>query len=178
MAGWRTTYGTLATGNEPLSYFDQSFNDVGLLTVVPCTAVTTSNVIALTPQGYTAAQSAYNNYQLYSFVADTTTSGDVTANVNSIGALNVYFSDGATQVARQAAYSRGILSHRLQFRIEPCWGLSRLITPVPGVVNTTAPTTQSFTSGTSQTYTTPAGVKWIKVRMVGGGGGGGGSGTG
>lgn len=34
---------------------------------------------------------------------------------------------------------------------------------------------QTFTSGSS-TYTTPAGVKWIKVRMVGGGGSGGGGG--
>ncbi len=40
----------------------------------------------------------------------------------------------------------------------------------------TAPTTQTFTSGTAATYTRPAGVKWIKVRMIGGGGGGGGSG--
>ena len=38
------------------------------------------------------------------------------------------------------------------------------------------PTVQKFTSG-SGTYTTPAGVVYIKVRMVGGGGGGGGSGT-
>lgn len=39
-----------------------------------------------------------------------------------------------------------------------------------------APTVQKFTSG-SGTYTTPAGVKYIRVRMVGGGGGGGGGGS-
>jgi hypothetical protein len=38
------------------------------------------------------------------------------------------------------------------------------------------PTTQTFLSG-SGTYTLPAGVSFIEVRMVGGGGGGGGSGT-
>jgi hypothetical protein len=38
------------------------------------------------------------------------------------------------------------------------------------------PTIQKFTSG-SGTYTTPTGVRWIRVRMVGGGGGGGGSGN-
>jgi len=38
----------------------------------------------------------------------------------------------------------------------------------------TAPTVQRFTSG-SGTYTTPAGVKYITVEMIGGGGGGGGS---
>lgn len=37
------------------------------------------------------------------------------------------------------------------------------------------PTQQRFTSGTAQTYTTPANVTYIRVRMVGGGGGGGGS---
>lgn len=40
-----------------------------------------------------------------------------------------------------------------------------------------APTVQRFTSG-SGTYTTPAGVKYIKVRMAGGGAGGSGGGSG
>lgn len=39
------------------------------------------------------------------------------------------------------------------------------------------PTVQKFTSGTSATYTTPAGVSYIEVEMVGGGGGGSGGGT-
>lgn len=43
----------------------------------------------------------------------------------------------------------------------------------------TAPTIQTFlTAGSSGTYTPPAGVKWIRVRMVGGGAGGGAVGTG
>lgn len=42
--------------------------------------------------------------------------------------------------------------------------------------NFTQPTVTKFLSG-SGTYTTPSGVKWIRVRMVGGGGGGAGSGT-
>lgn len=37
------------------------------------------------------------------------------------------------------------------------------------------PTIQTFTSGTSQTYTTPANVKYLRVTIVGAGGGGGGS---
>ena len=41
----------------------------------------------------------------------------------------------------------------------------------------TAPTQQTFLSG-SGTYTTPAGVKWIKVTLLGGGSGGVGSGAG
>ncbi len=39
------------------------------------------------------------------------------------------------------------------------------------------PTVQTKTSGTSATYTTPYGTKYIRVRMVGAGGGGAGSGT-
>ncbi len=42
---------------------------------------------------------------------------------------------------------------------------------------TLTPTIQTFTSGTAQTYTTPANVAYLRVRMVGAGGGGGGSGT-
>ncbi len=41
----------------------------------------------------------------------------------------------------------------------------------------TAPTIQRFTSGNSQTYTTPANVLYLLIRMSGGGGGGGSSGT-
>lgn len=44
-------------------------------------------------------------------------------------------------------------------------------------VTATAPTVQNFMSG-SGTYTTPAGVKWLRVFVVGGGGGAAGVGTG
>lgn len=40
------------------------------------------------------------------------------------------------------------------------------------------PTYAVLTSGTGVTYTTPAGAKQLRIRMVGGGGGGGGSGSG
>lgn len=46
-----------------------------------------------------------------------------------------------------------------------------LLNPTP--IPTGASTVQVFTSG-SGTYTTPTGVKWIEVQLVGGGGGGGG----
>lgn len=51
-----------------------------------------------------------------------------------------------------------------------------LTKPTSAMVNFTAPTVQKFTSG-SGTYTTPAGVKYIRVRLVGGAGGPGGSGV-
>lgn len=49
---------------------------------------------------------------------------------------------------------------------------------MPKIINVhyPSPTIQKFLSG-SGTYTTPSGVRYIKVRMVGGGGGGAGSGT-
>jgi hypothetical protein len=40
-----------------------------------------------------------------------------------------------------------------------------------------SPTQTILTTATSGTYTVPANVKWLRVRMVGGGGGGGGGGT-
>jgi hypothetical protein len=40
------------------------------------------------------------------------------------------------------------------------------------------PTRQVLTSGSGATYTTPAGVRQLRIRMVGGGGGGGGGGSG
>lgn len=40
-----------------------------------------------------------------------------------------------------------------------------------------APTRQILTSGSSATYTTPAGVAWVRIQMVGGGGGGAGGGA-
>lgn len=46
-----------------------------------------------------------------------------------------------------------------------------------GVITIKPPTRQVFTGGTG-TYTTPAGVAWLRVRMVGGGGGGSANGAG
>lgn len=58
----------------------------------------------------------------------------------------------------------------------PTWHLQTVSVPAINQ-SATGPTTQNLTSGTSATYTTPAGVKWIKIRAVGGGGGGGGTGS-
>ncbi len=47
---------------------------------------------------------------------------------------------------------------------------------VPAWYSIPTPTQQKLVATSTSTYTTPAGVQWIRVRMVGGGGGGGGSG--
>jgi hypothetical protein len=49
-------------------------------------------------------------------------------------------------------------------------------TPIPAWYTIPSPTVQKFTTG-SGTYTTPAGVVWLQVKIVGGGGGGSGGGS-
>jgi hypothetical protein len=92
------------------------------------------------------------------------------------GQLYVYYDDGNTQQWVPASTVPG-----LSVPIAIAQGGTGAVTAPAALVNlgiiATAPTTQSFTGG-SGTYTTPAGVKWIEVHIVGGGGGGGGSGQG
>lgn len=97
-------FGNWAAGNQQSSQFDTQFSAVGALTVIPCSA-SGINVIALTPNSNTPTQLAYSNYQLYGFVAPNTSTGSVTANVSAIGALNVYFPDGVTQVGANGIVS-------------------------------------------------------------------------
>jgi hypothetical protein len=47
----------------------------------------------------------------------------------------------------------------------------------PSWSSLSTPTVQIFTSGTAATYTTPAGVLYLRIRLVGGGGGGAGGGN-
>lgn len=175
---WRTVFGNLAAGDQSLSLFDQQNNDVGLLTVVPCTA-TGTNAIALAPNGFTATQSSYANYQLYSFIAANSSTGSVTVNVNSIGALNLYQTDGATQAGSGSIVAGAYYIISYNSALNSNAGGFQLVAPLSSAsLLATAPTIQSFTSGSAQTYTTPAGVKWLRVIIVGGGGGGGGMGAG
>lgn len=175
---WRTVFGGLAAGDQNLSLFDQQFNDIGLLTVVPCTA-TGTNSIALAPNGFTATQSSYANYQLYSFVAANNSTGNVSVNVNSIGALNLYQTDGATQAGSGSVVAGAYYVIAYNSALNSNAGGFQFVAPPPSATtNPTTPTIQSFTSGSAQTYTTPAGAKWLRVIIVGGGGGGGGTGAG
>jgi len=96
-----TIFANLPAGVEPLSLFDTMFNVVGSMGVVACTA-TGTNTIALAPKTNMPTVSAYANYQAFGFVAANTTSGLVTININGVGALNAYASDGATQLASGA----------------------------------------------------------------------------
>lgn len=72
-----------------LSYLDDNFAAIGALTPIPCT-VTGTNTLALTANSDTPTVAAYSNYMQFSGIAAATNSGAVTAQVDSLGALNVY----------------------------------------------------------------------------------------
>lgn len=89
--------------------FRKRFN--GSNRLIPCAASTASNVITLTPndatpllegvQDTTVSIEGYRNYDVFTFEADATTDGSVTAtvvpNTGSLNTIKVYINDGATQ---------------------------------------------------------------------------------
>lgn len=79
--------------------------------------------------------------------------------------------------------AKGTATQLLHSGNTPSWSAVSLTADVTGVLPTanmatrTAPTVQKITATGTGTYTTPAGVTWIRVTLVGAGGGGGGSGA-
>lgn len=69
--------------------------------IIPCSASTVSNVITLTPNDASPVLEGYRDYELFSFVADVTSSGLVTATVvpktGTLATLKVFKTDGAAQ---------------------------------------------------------------------------------
>ncbi len=125
----------------------------------------------------------------YSAVVDADISGQVGVahggtGVATLASNGVLYGNGATSVLALAVNSTATNKFLTQVSSgAPAWNVIGA-TDVPvattganGGITLKAPTVQSFASGTS-TYTTPAGVLWIKIRMVGGGGGGAGGGNG
>lgn len=68
--------------------------------VIPCSASTASNKITLTPNDASPLLEGYRDYDVFAFVADVTSTGDVTATVvpmtGALATLGV-FDDGSTQ---------------------------------------------------------------------------------
>lgn len=91
-----TIFNNLTTNPSSLSLFDANFNAVAAMGTTQCTA-TGTNTIALAQNANQPTLAAYVNYLAFSFVALNTSTGSVTANVNSIGALPVYLQDSVTQ---------------------------------------------------------------------------------
>lgn len=143
------------------------------------------------PTGFTLT----SGYRV-TFIAGATNSGATTLNVFSTGATAVKKRTTAGLVAlagneiiANAAYTVEYDGTQYQL-LDP----SNLVTgPASSTAGTvvvfadatgqalkagTLPTQTRKTSGSAQTYTTPAGVSYLRVRMIGGGGGGGGGGSG
>ena len=72
---------------------------VGTNQVLPCSATNTSNDYTLTtfPVPPTGQVLEYADYIIFTFVSPFTSTGACTANINSLGDLNVYKSNGAAQ---------------------------------------------------------------------------------
>lgn len=79
--------------------------------IVPCEATTALNVITLRPRLNGEGGRTYGDHMAFSFVADATTTGSVTAKVvgdNTLATIKVYIDGGATQ-----AGNNDILINRL-----------------------------------------------------------------
>ena len=86
------TFAGLTTAQ--MASLDQMFQIVGNIGAIPCTAAGT-NLITLTPSaGITPAVNTYANYLQFSFVASSTSTGPVSLQVGSLGALPVYLPTG------------------------------------------------------------------------------------
>ena len=88
-------------GNQPGSTLDDDFNAVAQMGSIFCSSAGT-NAITLTPNANQPEVTAYVNDTLFAFNAAATPTAAVTLQVGSLGALNVYYSDGATQISAGA----------------------------------------------------------------------------
>lgn len=88
-----TTFSGLAAGNYPASLLDGNYNAVGNMAIYRCTAAGT-NAITLTPISNQTPLAAYANNLAFWFIAPSTTSGAVTAQVGALPFINVYNQDG------------------------------------------------------------------------------------
>ena len=130
-------------------------NDVNSMTYGYLTSVAGTNTVTATgPQSL----SSYSTVNRFVVVPAATNTGATTINVSSLGAKNVY--------ARGASCTGGELVSGVPALLQYDGTRFHILNP------TKPPTRQTFLSG-SGTYTTPAGVTQINIRMVGGGGGGG-----
>lgn len=134
------------------------------VTITAPTPATTSRVWTIPDLATNATFAALQGTQTFS--GNKTFSGSVTTVLTASRAMVTGASSElavSATTAAELAFVSGVTS--------------AIQTQINAITGATNPTVQKFTSG-SGTYTTPAGVKWIRVRMVGAGGGGGGSGTG
>lgn len=94
----RTLYANLQDGLQPVTLWDSSLADTGLLGAIPCSA-TGTNAITLTPlpAAFAPNVASYSNYLLFSFIPFANSTGALTIRVGTLAFLNVYKTDGVTQ---------------------------------------------------------------------------------
>lgn len=162
------TWVTAATGNLPQKVSSSK------ITFNPSTAVLTTTTFAGALTGTASGNTTYtaNNHGMV--VSSATNAMTVVA--PDASTTKVWTSGGASADPSWAAVTASSFGTQTAgtFLAGPTSGSNA--TPTFRALQ--APTYQVFSSGTAATYTTPAGVLYLKVRMVGGGGGGGSSGTG
>ena len=193
---------TVPTANLPMG----GFKHTNVAVATSRTDYARASQIADNSMGYAASSgtdtitatpapgiSAYAIGQRFTLKKDANANtGAVTLNINSIGAGAVTWPDGTALAAgdlpANCAFEVVVQATTPVFHLQApsvaplarSRNLSDLANAATARTNiglvATAPTYQIFTSGSSATYTTPANVKWVRVRMVGGGGGGGGIG--
>lgn len=170
-AAFPTTFGLLTGGNQPLSLFDTMFGVVGSMGQVMTTA-TGTNSIVLTPNTNMPTITAYNNYQVFGFVAAASSTASITINVSGVGALPLYLSNGTTPAGSGAltagAYNQIIYNSALN---TGTGGFQLISNNAVSSSHGNLINVQKITA--TGTYTPTAGTNSIFVECIGGGGGGG-----
>lgn len=138
-------FGPIAGGTQiPLSFLDDNFNAIGLLSIVPNTA-TGTNAISLTPQANTPVISAYANYQQFSFVAPNTSTGAVTAGYLALGQLPVYLANGTTQAGAGDIVAGVFYTIAFNQALNAGGGGFQIVGPIVSLVAGYPALTQTFT---------------------------------
>lgn len=177
------TNGPTMAGGYPKGYWRRVGDSMEIRADVKSTATGAASTMTISlPSGYTIDSTKLNLTQ------DVVTFG---AASGLLSGAATYYSlaptyDGSSSTVFKVLFSSSGNYIKGSDICNGCFVTTFVSLPIVGWGNGTVisdqtvrtPTTQVFTSGTSQTYTRPAGVTHIKVRMVGGGGGGSGGGTG
>jgi hypothetical protein len=174
-------FANLPEGDNPASLLDDQFNALAGFVFIPCQA-TGQNVIDLQPFADAPLVSAYTDLApVFTFVAQQTSSGNVTLNVAGLGEFPAFANNGAglsqagTLVAGgiyQAAFVSSLNGGAGGFVINAGVGGTPIppSPPTPGVEMVTL-----FVYYNNSTFVPPVGMTSCIVEGVGGGGGGGGA---
>src|ERR1700746_1474875 len=95
---WPITFANLPGGAQPLLTFDTQFNANGAASIIACTATGGNTVVLMPNANYFSPTSYSDDGPIWSWVQQTTSTGPVTINGNSIGALNAYKANGQQPV--------------------------------------------------------------------------------